>query len=105
MIKRLFLGFAVFAVAIASAETYKVTLFQPSVVEGTELKPGEYRLSVDAAKAVFASGKQSVEASVRVENADQKFSSTTVRYASTAGKYSIQEIRVGGTRTRLVFNP
>ncbi|HWQ53938.1 MAG TPA: hypothetical protein VN442_09645 [Bryobacteraceae bacterium] len=105
MIKRLFLGFAVFAVAMASAETYKVTLFQPSIVEGTELKPGDYRLSVDDTKAVFASGKQSVETRVKVENADQKFSSTTVRYASADGKYSIQEIRVGGTRTKLVFHP
>lgn len=105
MIKRLFLGFAVFAAAIASAETYKVTLFQPCVVEGTELKPGDYRLRVDDTKAVFASGKQSVETSVKVENADQKFSSTTVRYASAGGKYAIQEIRVGGTRTKLVFNP
>ena len=50
-------------------------------------------------------GKTAVETSVKVETADQKFNATSVRYANTEGKYSIQEIRLGGTRTRLVLNP
>ena len=104
MIKKILLVFAIFAVA-ATAETYKVTLFQPSVIGGTELKPGDYRLKVEDSKVVLVSGKHSVEALVKVENSDQKFTSTTVRCANADGKYSIQEIRLGGTRTRLVFQP
>lgn len=104
MIKKVLLVFAVFAVA-ATAESYKVTLFQPSVLGGTELNPGEYRLNVEGSKAVLVRGKQSVEVPVKVENSDQKYASTTVRCATADGKYSIQEIRLGGTRTRLVFQP
>jgi hypothetical protein len=102
--QKLILGFAVAALAVASAETYRVTLFQPTVVQGTELKAGDYRVDVKDAKVVIAAGKQSVEAPVKVENGDQKFGSTSVRYATENGKYAIQEIRLGGTKTKLIFN-
>ncbi len=105
MIKKLILAFAVVALAVASAETYKVTLFQPTLVQGKELKPGDYRINVQDSKVVIARGKQSVETTVKVENVPTKFSSTTVRYATEGGKYSIQEIHLGGTTTKLVFNP
>ena len=39
-----------------------------------------------------------------MENGDQKFSSTTVRYATANGTYQIDEIRVGGTKTKIVFD-
>ena len=104
MIKKLTLSIATFALAVASAaSTYKVTLFQPSFVNGTELQPGEYKVEVKDNKAVISKGKQSVEAPVTTETADSKFSSTTVRYQNGDGKYRLQEIRIGGTSTRLIF--
>ncbi len=103
MLKRLILAFIVLAVAIASAKTYSLILFQPSVVAGTELKPGEYRLEVQDGKAVIRSGKVRVEAPVKVETVDSKFSSTSVRYAGGEGTARIQEIRLGGTNLKLVF--
>ena len=105
VIKRFAVLFAVLALATASAETFKLTLFEPAVVQGKELKPGSYKLDLKDTKLVIANGKTSVETSVKVETADQKFNATSVRYANTEGKYSIQEIRLGGTRTRLVLNP
>ena len=96
---------AVVAVSVASAASYRVTLFQPAVVQGQELKAGEYRLELKDAKVVIADRKHSVEAPVKVESADKKFSSTTVRYANAEGKSAIQEIRLGGTNTKIVFNP
>jgi hypothetical protein len=105
MTKKLILAFVILALSMASAETYRVTLFQPSIVQGKELKAGDYKLSVTADKVVIMNGKESVEANVKVENGDQKFDSTSVRYANAGGKYSIQEIRLGGTKTKLVFNP
>jgi hypothetical protein len=92
------------ALAAASAATYDLTLFQPSVVNGTELKPGEYKITVDANKAVIAKGKEKVEVAVKVENTDSKFNSTSVRYASQDGKNKVREIRLGGTNTKLIFN-
>ncbi len=104
MLKKLLLGFATLALVTASAASHRITLFQPSVVSGTELKPGEYKLELSDNKVVIKRGKQTVEASVKVENADAKFSSTSVRYANGDGKLRIQEIRLGGTSTRLVFD-
>jgi|YelNatPaOPRAMG01_1025707.scaffolds.fasta_scaffold22683_4 hypothetical protein len=102
--KKLLVLFVLLAVGIASAKTYSVTLFQPSIVAGTELKPGEYRLELQDGKAILRAGKQRVEAPVKVENAETKFSSTSVRYAAGEGKARIQEIRLGGTNLRLVFD-
>ena len=81
MIKKLILAFAVLALAVASAETYKVTLFQPTLVQGKELKPGDYRINLQDSKVIIAAGKESVETTVKVENSDTKFASTSVRYA------------------------
>jgi hypothetical protein len=94
----------ILALAIASASTHTVTLFQPSVVSGTELKPGDYKLKVESDKAIIQKGREKVEATVKVETGDAKFSTTSVRYTSEAGKYKIREIRLGGTNTTLVFN-
>lgn len=104
MFKKLMIIFACFALAaVASSDTYRVTLFQASTVNGTELKPGDYKVQVKDSKVVITKGKDSVEAPVKVENGDQKFSATTVRYINGEGKYKIQEIRLGGTKTKLVF--
>lgn len=105
MTRKLLLSFAILAVsALANAKTFTVTLFQPSVVGGAELQPGEYKLDLNESKVVIHSGKKSAEADVKVENGDLKFSSTSVRYQNGDGKYRIQEIRLGGTKTKLVFN-
>lgn len=96
--------FLTFALFTASAATYNVTLFQPSLVAGKELKPGDYKIILEEGKAIIQKGKEKVEATVKVEQNDSKFSSTSVRYAEENGKLKIQEIRLGGTTTKLVFN-
>ena len=104
MTRKLLLSFGTIALAVASAaSSHKITLFQPSLVNGTELKAGEYKVTVQDNKATITSGKTSVQADVKTETADTKFSSTTVRYRNGDGKYRLQEIRLGGTTTRLVF--
>ena len=103
MMKKLLLGLTTLALVTASAASYRITLFQPSLVSGTELQPGEYKLEHVDSKVVIKKGKQTVEAQVKVETAGAKYSATSVRYANGDGKYRVQEIRLGGTNTRLVF--
>jgi hypothetical protein len=104
-LSRFILPFGTLALALASAaSTYTVTLFEPSLVGNTELKPGNYKLEVDGEKATIKSAKSSVEAAVKVETGNEKFANTVVRYTNGDGKYHVQEIRLGGTRTKLVFN-
>ena len=53
---------------------------------------------------IMKSGKTSVETSVKSEQVDTKFGSTSVRYNNGDGKYTVTEIRIGGTNTKLIVN-
>lgn len=90
-------------IAMAAGKTYSVKLFDPAMFGDTELKPGEYRVEVNDQTAIIKSGKIKKEAAVKVETSDTKYDNTTVRLSSGA-KPQIQEIHIGGTRTKLVFN-
>lgn len=105
MIGKFGLSFGVLALAIAGAAsgTYRVKFFEPSVIAGSELKAGEYRVAVEQNKAIIQSGKKSVEANVKVEDAPEKYRATSVIYNNADGKYLVREIHIGGTHTKLVF--
>ena len=101
MLNKLILSLVTVGVMIASAATYKVSIHQDSVVNGQSLKAGDYKVEVkDNNTAVLVKGKQSVEVPVRTETAPAKFASTQIQYADSN---KLQEIRVGGTTTKLVF--
>jgi hypothetical protein len=101
--RKVLLSFAVIGLAVASAKSYTVNLFEPTVVGSTELAPGPYKIEVINQKAVISNGKIHGEFPVKVETGDAKFGTTTVRYANGDGKMRMQEIRLGGTKTKLVF--
>jgi hypothetical protein len=97
--------FATVAAGLASAaDKYTITLSRPATVAGTALKAGDYKVTVDGDKATISNGKSSVQAAVKVENADRKYSSTAVRFATSGEQYTLDEIHVGGTKTKLVFD-
>lgn len=103
MNKKLVLSLVAFAGMAFAGKTYDLKLYDTAMVGGTELKAGEYRVEVNDNKAVIKGGKVSKEAPVKVETVDAKFPTTTVRL--TAGeKPQIKEIRLGGTKTKLVFS-
>jgi hypothetical protein len=103
MKRKLLLSFALAGLAVASAKTYTVNLFQNAMLGKTELKPGEYKLEVMDQKAVLRKGKLESESPVKVENSDVKYDTTKVRFSNGDGKMHIQEIHIGGTKTKLVF--
>jgi len=91
------------ALSAAAAETHRITLFQDSMVNGTPLKAGDYKVVVEDGKMTVIQGRKRVaEAKVAVESGDGKYGSTSIRYANADGKYRVSEIRVGGTNKRLV---
>ena len=95
--------FAVLGLAAASARSYTVKLFQPALAGNTPLKEGEYQLEVVDQKAVMRNGKIESQTPVKVETNEVKYGSTTVRFTNGDGKMHIQEIHLGGTKTKLVF--
>ena len=104
MRKVLPLFMVVAGLAVAGARSYNVSLSRPNMLGTTELKPGDYKIEVDGGKAILRQGKVQTESPVKVEEGDKKFDNNVVRYATSAdGKLRIQEIRIGGTRTKLIF--
>ena len=110
MFNKFVLAFAIVALALATAGTvpapggsYKVTLIQPSVLNGTDVKAGEYRINIGTDKVTFLIGKNPIEVPVKIETVEQKFDTTAIRYVMEGGKSKVAEIRLGGTKTKLLF--
>jgi len=104
MNKPLLISFVVAALAAAGAESFRISLYEPAVVKGKELKAGDYNLSVKSDSVTLAQGKTKLEVPAKVENSDKKFTQTKIRYNENNGKLSIREIQLGGTKTRLLFD-
>jgi hypothetical protein len=101
MVKNILLGFASLALVVASAaSTYNVTFYQPVMVNGSELKAGDYKLELKDKTVVIKQGKSITEAPVTVATENQKYQRTAVRLNGM----QVEEIRIGGTNTRLVFD-
>ena len=101
MVKNILLGFASLALAVASAaSSYNVTFYQPVMINGSELKAGDYKLELKDKTAVIKQGKTATEAPVKIENDGQKFQRTAVR----VNGMQVDEIRIGGTTMRVVFD-
>ena len=103
--KRFTLLLVVVALTLGSAwaKSFDVNLSNPSIVAGTELKPGMYRLTLDGTKMTLSNGSRSVRCDVKVETMDQKFRSSSMRLEGVDGKYHVTEIRLRGTDTKLVL--
>ncbi len=101
MKKTLLLSFVAFGVtAFAAGNTFKVNLFQDSVIEGKTFKAGEYKISMENGNAVIKKGKETVELPAREETAPDKAASTALTFRDNT---VLTEIRVGGTNTKIVF--
>jgi hypothetical protein len=103
MIKRLLVCLAFVGLAVASAKSYTINFSLPVTVGGTELKPGDYKLEVVGDKAVIRKGRINVESPVKVVTEEKAYPRTSMRLANNGGKMHIEEIRLGGQKTRLVF--
>ena len=104
MMKKIIFGFATVALAVASAASYRLNIYQPSELNGKQLKPGQYKLEVDGTTATFKGEGTEITANVKVETTEAKNSRSSIRFSTTNGTYKIKEIRLGGTNTKLVFD-
>ena len=104
MIRKVALLFVVAGLAIASSRSYTVTLYEKAMFGGAELQPGAYKVEVNDQKVTIRQGKVQNESPVKVEENAVKYDTTTVRYGKADGKTKIEEIRIGGTKTKLVFD-
>lgn len=110
MLRKFVVAFAILALAAAFAGTvpthgpsYSITVVQPTVVKGATLAPGDYRLRLDNGKATFVKGKEAITVDVKVENQAAKIETTSLRFEQVGGQPALKEIRLGGTKTKLLF--
>ena len=103
MVKKLLLFISIATLCLAASETYKITLAQPCRLGANDLAPGSYKIELDGGKVTLTKGKQSFEAATKVETEATKYPSTSIRFVSGEGKNRIQEIRLGGTNMKLIF--
>jgi len=93
---------ATLALGIASAaSSYTITLLSDTKVGDAQLKPGQYKLTVEGNQATFTQGKNSTQVPVTVEQNAKKFSNTAVETIDS----KVNAIDLGGTKTKLVISP
>jgi len=100
---RLIVAASAIAVVTQAADR-RITLLDPYVVAGTKLNPGEYKVQVNGDKVKIYSPKQSVEATAKVENGQEKYRDNSLKYEQGDLPHRITEIRLGGTNTKIVFS-
>jgi hypothetical protein len=102
---RLLVAFTVLGLSVAGAKSYDVTLPQAVKAGSADLKPGKYSVVVDGSKIRFKdSAGKTTEADANVVNGDKKFQETQVDTVQANGQTMINEIDLGGTKTKLQFN-
>src|SRR5580704_1717546 len=93
---------ALSSAALASAKTYDITIPTPTKAGGVQLQPGQYKVKIEGSQAVFTDSRnKSFSVPATVENADQKFSYTSVETAGHDGMDTIQAIDLGDSNTRV----
>lgn len=102
---RSLLLFAALGLSIASAKSYDVTLDSASKIGNVELKAGKYSLAVmDNTKVKFTNANgEAVETSAKVSTVDKKFQATQVDMKQINGTAQVNEIDLGGTKTKILF--
>jgi len=93
------------SLAALSAKTYDITLSNPVKAGDAQLKAGHYTLKVEGSNAIFTEvGKsKSVTTPVKVQSTDKKFDDTRVHSTKDGGEERINEIDLGGSKTKLGF--
>jgi hypothetical protein len=101
---KLMLGACVFSLGIATAaSTYHVRISDPTWVGQSQLKPGDYQVTVDGDKVTFKMGKNVVAVPAKVETNTAKFSDTQMDIKTENGQAQLKELDLGGTKSKIVL--
>jgi hypothetical protein len=89
------------ATAFAASKPFHISILQDSVIEGKTVKAGDYKVSVENGNAIFKQGKQTFEVPAKEVSDPNKVQNTELTYKDNT---DLQEIRIGGTNTKIVFD-
>jgi len=96
---------ALSSLCILSAKTYEITLTSVTKAGSVQLKPGQYTLKIQGNNAIFTdvNTAKSFTTPVKVETTDKKFDDTKVQSSKDGDSDKIEEIDLGGSKTKLGF--
>jgi hypothetical protein len=96
---------ALSSLCILSAKTYELTLTSVTKAGSVQLKPGQYTLKIQGANAIFTdvNTSKSFTTPVKVQETDKKFDDTKVQSTKEGDTEKIEEIDLGGSKTKLGF--
>ncbi|HZT28274.1 MAG TPA: hypothetical protein VFA33_00215 [Bryobacteraceae bacterium] len=103
---KLLVAFAAAGLSVAAAKSYDISLSQAVRVGSTQLPPGTYKLKVEASKVTLMDPNtgRTVTADAKVSTADKKYDHTAIVSKKVDGADHIDEIDLGGTKTKIQFN-
>ena len=108
MVKRLAAIALLFGVFLASAKIgakhYTLTITEKTMAGNTELKPGEYRITLEGSQAVVTdqNGNQ-LDINGTVATADHKFGVTSATSTTGDGTNRLVSVQLCGTNYQVVF--
>jgi hypothetical protein len=93
------------SLCILSAKTYELTITSPTKAGTVQLKAGQYKLKVEGTNATFTdmNSSKSFTTPVKVVETDKKFDDTKVQSTKDGDTDRIEEIDLGGSKTKLGF--
>src|SRR5580700_7292872 len=95
---KLFIGFAILGLSIASAKSYEISVDSVSKVGDIQLKPGAYKVTLDGSSVKFTdenSGKSVATNAVVETNNPTKFDATALETVQKDGVTTVNEIDLG----------
>lgn len=96
---------AIASLTVVSAKTYEIILSGPTKAGNVTLKPGQYKLKVDGSNAIFTdiNNSKTYTTPVKVQTTEKKFDDTRVQSTKDGDADKIEEIDLGGSKTKLGF--
>jgi hypothetical protein len=97
--KKLVISFMTLALMVAFAASSTIHLSSTMTVAGTELKAGEYKVTIDGSNVIFKMEQKVVTVPATVQKGNEKYKFTSMESMGTA----LKSIHLGGTDTTIVF--
>jgi len=96
---------ALSSLCILSAKSYEITLTNLTKAGSVQLKPGQYSLKIQGDNAIFTdvNNSKTFTTPVKVQTTDKKFDDTKVQSSKDGDTDKIEEIDLGGSKTKLGF--
>ncbi len=95
--------FGTFALGLIFAAGHQMVISSPTWVNGKELKPGDYKLQVQANSVTIQGQETSIQVPAEIQTSAAKHPYTSFRSEDINGKQQLEEVDLGGTKTTILF--